>query len=113
MESGMSLVHIYGHKNSEIPTSTLIPIPSLNVRMYSLSEHIILNQHVIPSVSINVAPVYSNITHSISYKISKRRLLQHWDDRNLNHTANWDKIDPTSFKQARKTTNVYMANVAT
>ena len=40
MDSGMSRVHIYGHRSSRRPASTLTPLASLNVRLYSLAEHI-------------------------------------------------------------------------
>ena len=40
MDSGMSRVHIYGHRSSRRPASTLTPLASLNVRLDSLAEHI-------------------------------------------------------------------------
>ena len=60
--------------------------------------------------NIHGAPVHSNISHSIAYEIYKRQILQHWENWNLTNTADWDKIDLTSFKQARETTDVHTAH---
>ena len=69
--------------------------------------------HVMPSLSTHGSPIHSNIDEYIAYKISKRRLLQQWDDQNLIHTADWDKINPTLFKRAWETTTVHMAQIIT
>ena len=66
-----------------------------------------------PSVSIHRAPFHSNISQSIAYEISKRWLLQHWEDRNLTHTADWDKIDVPLFKRSRETTTTHIAHSIT
>ena len=121
MGYGMSLVHVYGHQNNGRPALTLTLLASINVRLDALAEHImsefillpatgntiaigLLDPQRIPSVSINGAPVQFHISKSIAYKRSQRRLLEHWDDRNLTHMSDWDKIDLTSFKHARETT---------
>ena len=117
MYSGMYLVFVYGHYNRRRPESTLTPLASLNLRMDALAEHImaefllssatrntiaigLLDPHGIPSVSIHGAPFHSNIAQSVAYEISKLRLLQHWDNWNLTHTVDWDKIDLSPFKRA-------------
>ena len=66
-----------------------------------------------PIISIQIAPVHSNIAQYITYEISKRQLLQHWDDQKLTHTADWDYIDLTSFKQARLMISFHMAHFIT
>ena len=130
MDSGMSLVHVYKHQNSGRPPSTLTPLASINVRLGTLAEHImgafllssekintisigISDPHVITSVSVHRSPVHSNISQYISYEISKLWLLQHWDDRNLTHTAYWDKIDLTLFEKLWETTTVHMKHFIT
>ena len=40
IESVISLVHIYGHKNIGKPASTLTPLASINIRLDALVEHI-------------------------------------------------------------------------
>ena len=127
MDSIMSLVHIHGHQNIGRPASTLMVLGSLNVLLDELSEQImavflisssksntmavgLLDPHIIPIVSIHGASIHSNIAQSITYDISKRRLLQHWDDPNLTHTIDWDKMDLPSFKQAQETSTSHMAH---
>ena len=83
MDSGMSMLHVYGYHNIRRPESTLTPLESLNVRLYTLEKHIIaefllssatrntiaigfLDPHRIPNVSIHGDPVQSNITQYIS-----------------------------------------------
>ena len=40
IESGMSLLQVYGHQNRGKSASTLTPLASLNVRLDALVEHI-------------------------------------------------------------------------
>ena len=106
IDSGVSLVHIYVHHNSGKTVSTLTPLAYLNVRLNALAEHImasfilssatrstiaivILDPHVLTSVSINGASVHFNIAQSVAYEISKLLILQHWYNRNLTHMSNW------------------------
>ena len=115
IDSRMSLVHVPGHQNSRKLASTLTTLASPNVRLDALAEPILasfillpltrntaeiglLYPQGIPSVSIHGSPLHSNIAQSIAYEIYKLRLLQHWDNRNLTHTADWDKIDLASLK---------------
>ena len=94
MDYRMSLVHAYGKHNSRRPTSTLMPLAYINVRLDALAEHIITefllppatrntiaiglsDPHRIPRVSIHVELVKFNISQSITCKISKLWLLQH------------------------------------
>ena len=121
----MSLVHVHRHHNSGIPASTLTPLASLNIILDEISEHImaafILSSatintitiglsypYGIPSISTHGYPFHSNISQSIAYKISKHRILQHWNDQNLTHTSDWEEIDPKLFKQSRETTTAHM-----
>ena len=107
IDSDMSLVHVHGHQNSGRPASTLTPLAYLNIQMDAISEQIIsefllssakintmaigiLEPHVMPSVLIHGDLIHYNITQSITYEISKLRILQHWDNWNLTHTANWE-----------------------
>ena len=97
INSGMSLVHVYGNHNIGKPASTL-PLASINVRLDALAEHMmtsfllftatrntisigISDPYRLPIISIHGAPIHSNLVQWIAYEISKRRLLQHWDDR--------------------------------
>ena len=41
IESGMLLVHVYGHQNSGNPASTLMPLAYFNIPLDSLAEHIL------------------------------------------------------------------------
>ena len=63
-----------------------------------------------PSISIHGAPIHSNTAQSIVYEISKRRILQHWDNWKLTHTVDWDGIELPLFKLARETTTMHMAH---
>ena len=124
------MVHVYGHHNSGELASTLTPLSSLNLRLDALVEHIMVSlilssatrntiavifsdPYGLPSVSICGVPVHSNLTQSIAYKISKRRLLQYWSYRNLTHMSDWEGIDLTSFKRACGNTTVHMAHLVT
>ena len=77
------LVHVHGHQNSGRQASTLTPLASLNVRLDSLTEHImaeflilsakrdtmaieILYIHRMQSVSIHGYPIHSNISQYIA-----------------------------------------------
>ena len=101
------MVQIYEHQNSGKLVPTLTPLESLNIRLDALTEHIMdsflllpetrntiavgfSDTYGLPSVSISGVPVHSILAQSIAYKISKRRILQYWDDRNLNYMANWE-----------------------
>ena len=70
----------------------------------------LLDPHGTPSVFIHEVAIHPNITESITYEISKRRLLQHWDDWNLTNMADWDKIDLIPFKRAQETITIHMAH---
>ena len=126
----MSLVQFHGHHNRGRPASTLTSLKYLNVRLDAQSEHIIaafllssatrntiaiglLDPYVMPSVSIQRAPVQSNITKSIVNEIHKHRIPQHWDYRNLSHTVDWDESDRKLFKQARERTTTHMEHLLT
>ena len=126
----MSLVHIYRHQNSGMPTSTLTSLAPLNIRLDALAEHIMasfilspatintisvgfLDPYGLPSVPILGIPVLYNLTQYIVYKISKLQLLQYWADLNLTHMADWEVIEILPFKQARDTTTVHMAQLIT
>ena len=112
MYSSMSLVHIYGHHNSGIPSSTLTALASINVRIDALLERIMAgfilspatrnkiaiglsDPHRISRVSIHGSPFHYNITQSISLEIFKIQALQHWDYHNLTHKEYLDEIDLT------------------
>ena len=47
----------------------------------------------------------------MAYEISKHRILQHWNDRKLTHTSDWDEIDLTSLKRAGETTTAHMEHL--
>ena len=66
--------------------------------------------HGMASISIHGSPVHSKITQSIAYENSKFHLLQHWDNRHLTHTEDWDEIYLTLLKQAWEMTTVHMAH---
>ena len=40
IDSAMSLVHVYGHHNSQLSASILMPLASLNVRLGALAQYI-------------------------------------------------------------------------
>ena len=126
----MSQIYVYGHQNRGNPYSTFTALVSLNIRLDALEEYImasfiilpvtrnttairLLDPHGISNVFIHESPVHSNITHYITCKISKLRLIQDWDDHNLTQTSDWDGICPTFFKRARDTTTVHMAHFIT
>ena len=69
--------------------------------------------HGIPSISIRRDPIHYNHAQYITYKISKNKLLQHWENLNLTHIVDWDKIYLTLFKRARETTSVHMSHFIT
>ena len=118
IDSGMSLVHVYGHHNSSSSDSTSTPLAYLNVILDALAEYIMvpfllslatrneisvgfLYPYGLTSVSIHGFPVHPNLDQSIAYEISKRQLLHYWDNQNLYHMADIEVINLTSFKQAR------------
>ena len=126
----MSLVHIHGNYNSGNLESTLTPLASLNVILDALVEHIMASfllssatmnttavilsdPYGLPIVVIHRALVNSNITQSIAYEISKLQLLQYWANKNLTHMADWEVIDPKSFKRAQDKTTAHMAHFIT
>ena len=51
--------------------------------------------HGLPSLSTRGFPTHSNLARSISYTISKIRLLKYWSDQNLTHPTDWEVIDLT------------------
>ena len=121
----MSLVHVHRHHNSRRLVSILTQLLSLNVQLDALAEQIMMslqlssaknkyngNRTIRPARNDKLLytrfPIHSNIAQYITCKISKKRLLQHWDDQNLTHTAGWGEIDLTSFKQAQETTTFHM-----
>ena len=85
IESAVSLVHVYGHRNSGKTESTLTPLAYLDVILDELAEHIMAsfilwpvtrNTIVVgfsdpygpPNISIYGSPVHSNIAQSIFFK---------------------------------------------
>ena len=124
------MVHIYGHQNIGKPESKLNPLASLNVLIDALSEQIMTSfillsatrntivvgfsdTYILSSIYIRGVPVHSNLAQSIAYKISKLRILQYWDNKNLTHMSYWEGIELTSFKQAPDNTTVHMVNFIT
>ena len=110
IEYGMLLVHIYGHQDSGKLVPNLTPLAYLKIQLNALVTQIMASfllspatrntiavgfsdTYGLPSVSISGVPVHSILAQSIAYKISKRRILQYWDDRNLNYMADWEWID--------------------
>ena len=106
IESVMPLLHVYRHHNSVNPESTLTPLSYLNVRLDALSENIMASfllsaatrntiavglsdPYGIPRISIHGFPVNSNIYQSITYEISKLRLLWYCYNCNLTHMSDW------------------------
>ena len=71
----------------------------------------LLDLHGMPRVSIQRYPIHPNIPQSMAYEISKHRILQHWNDRKLTHTSDWDEIDLTSLKRAGETTTAHMEHL--
>ena len=127
IDSGMLLVQIYGQQDGGKLASTLMPIVYLNVRVDTQEENIMVtfllstaakntialelsNPYRQPSVSIHAVSVHSNPPQSIAYQISKRRLLQYWDDHNLTYMSDWVGIQFTLFKWWCDTTTVHMAH---
>ena len=49
IEFGMSLVHVYGHRNSGNPALNLTPPASLNLILDALAEHIIASFLISPA----------------------------------------------------------------
>ena len=91
--SGMQLVHFYKHQNSGMSASTLMPLASLNVKLYALAEQIMasfllspatrntiavgfLDPYRRPSVSILRVSFHSNLSQYIAYEISRCYILQ-------------------------------------
>ena len=56
MDSGMTLVQVYGHQNRGIRASTLTPLEYLNVRLDSLAENI-MAEFLISPASRNVIEI--------------------------------------------------------
>ena len=127
IESGISLVHVYGHQNSGKSYSTLTMLSSLDVRLDALSEYIMASLLILPaprttiavgfsdpyglpSVSIRGVPVHSNIAQYIVYKISKHRILQYWVGWKITHMADWEGINLTPFEREWDRTIVHMSH---
>ena len=98
IDSGMQLVHVYGHHNIGKPASTLTTVSSLNVLLDALAEFIMTSflsssaprttiaagfsdPYRLPIVSTSRVPVNSNISQATIYEIFKHHLLQYWANR--------------------------------
>ena len=64
MESGMYLVHVYGHQNSGRPTSTLMPLYYLNLILDALAHHI-MTAFLISPAKINTIAIGISDPHRI------------------------------------------------
>ena len=72
-----------------------------------------LDPYGIPTISVQGVPVHSNIFQYIVYEISKLWQLQYWDNWDLTNMTDWEIIDLISFKRARYTTTVHVAQFIT
>ena len=114
----MFSVHVYGHQNSDNPATTLTPLASINIRLNTLEEFMMVSflSSLAPRIKIEVGllypfrilnasilgvPIHSNLSHTIVYKISKLQVLQYWTDQKLTHMTHWEEIDLTTFEQVQ------------